>query len=297
MRRRKSAIIFLVLGISLVVLAVALNVGWIFLSLQQIALLIFGILFFALIITGLILNMIFLVREIRRNEQQDAFLNAVTHELKTPITSMRLYLETLQRRTVSEEKRDEFYEIMLGDTDRLMQTVEEVLQASKTRESNRKLHISNINLTNLISDCANLVEVRHKLSKDDISIRSNTDEPIIIEGDADELQTLFRNLLENAVKYSTENPVIKIVIRKRKRDEAEVRIKDQGIGIARQEQKAIFKRFYRVDNPATQLAKGTGLGLFMVDSIVTRHGGNVQAKSLGEGKGATFIVRLPIAAK
>lgn len=241
--------------------------------------------------------MIFLVREIRRNEQQDAFLNAVTHELKTPITSMRLYLETLQRRTVSEEKRDEFYEIMLGDTDRLMQTVEEVLQASKTRESNRKLHISNINLTNLISDCANLVEVRHKLSKDDISIRSNTDEPIIIEGDADELQTLFRNLLENAVKYSTENPVIKIVIRKRKRDEAEVRIKDQGIGIARQEQKAIFKRFYRVDNPATQLAKGTGLGLFMVDSIVTRHGGNVQAKSLGEGKGATFIVRLPIAAK
>ena len=113
MRRRRTAIFFLILGISLSILAVALNIGWILLNLREVALLVFGIIFFALIITGLILNTIFLVREIRRNEQHDAFLNAVTHELKTPIASIKLYLETLKGREVPEEKRQEFYDIML----------------------------------------------------------------------------------------------------------------------------------------------------------------------------------------
>src|SRR5215211_3957657 len=115
MRRRKSAIFFVILGISLIGLAVALNVGWILLNLREVALLILGIVFFALIITGLVLNTIFLVREIRKSEQQDAFLNAVTHELKTPIASIKLYLETLKTRDVSPEKRDEFYDVMLAD--------------------------------------------------------------------------------------------------------------------------------------------------------------------------------------
>src|SRR5687768_4224953 len=134
MRRRKTAIFFLILGISLSVLAVALNVGWILLSVRQVALLVLGVIFFALIITGLILNTIFLVREIRRNEQHDAFLNAVTHELKTPIASIKLYLETLKTRELDEAKRAEFYDIMLKDSDRLLNTVEQVLRAGKTKE-------------------------------------------------------------------------------------------------------------------------------------------------------------------
>src|SRR5947208_2545066 len=134
MRRRKTAIFFLVLGICLTVLAIALNVGWILLNLREVALLVLGIVFFTLITTGLILNTIFLVREIRRNEQHDAFLNSVTHELKTPIASIRLYLETLKARDLDKEKRDEFYEIMLADNERLLGTVEQVLQASSTRE-------------------------------------------------------------------------------------------------------------------------------------------------------------------
>src|SRR5256885_5987334 len=140
MRRRKTAIFFLVLGICLSALAVALNVGWILLSWREVALLVLGIVFFGLIITGLILNTIFLVHEIRRNEQHDAFLNAITHELKTPIASIKLYLETLKARKIDDDKRDEFYDIMLADSDRLLSTVQQVLQASRTREKGRELH-------------------------------------------------------------------------------------------------------------------------------------------------------------
>src|SRR5919199_5303255 len=118
-RRRKSVAFFITLGACLVVLAVALNVGWILLNWREVALLILGIIFFVAIIAGLILNTTFLVREIRRNEQHDAFINAVTHELKTPLTSIRLYLQTLQTRAVDEAKQREFYRIMLADSDRL----------------------------------------------------------------------------------------------------------------------------------------------------------------------------------
>src|SRR5437868_2412698 len=126
MRRRKTAIFFTVLGISMIALAIALNVGWILLNVREVAMLVLGVVFFALIITGLTLNTIFLLREIRRNEQHDAFLNAVTHELKTPIASIKLYLETLKTRDVDKEKRDEFYDVMLSDSDRLLGTVEQV---------------------------------------------------------------------------------------------------------------------------------------------------------------------------
>src|ERR687893_1295045 len=130
--RRKSVVFFLTFGICLVVLALALNVGWILLNWREVALLVLGIIFFGLIITGLVLNTTFLVREIRRNEQHDAFINAVTHELKTPIASIRLYLETLQTRDVDEQKRREFYAVMLADSDRLLHTVEQVLRAGQS---------------------------------------------------------------------------------------------------------------------------------------------------------------------
>src|SRR5213593_4185055 len=122
-RRRKSIVFFIVLGACLVALAVALNVGWILLNWRQVALLVLGIIFFVLIITGLVLNTIFLIREIRRNEQHDAFINAVTHELKTPLASMKLYLQTLQNRPVDDEKRQEFYWVMVQDSDRLQGTI------------------------------------------------------------------------------------------------------------------------------------------------------------------------------
>ena len=123
---------FIVLGSCLVALAVALNIGWIVLNWREGLLLVLGIIFFLVIISGLVLNTIFLVREVRRNEQHDTFINAVTHELKTPLASIRLYLETLQRRDLDAEKRQEFYRVMLEDSDRLLRLVEQVLHAART---------------------------------------------------------------------------------------------------------------------------------------------------------------------
>jgi signal transduction histidine kinase len=292
MRRRKTTIFFLVLGICLIVLAIALNVGWILLNLREVALMVFGIIFFALIITGLILNMIFLLREIRRNEQQDAFLNAMTHELKTPIASIKLYLETLKTREVANEKRHEFYDVMLSDSNRLLTTVEQVLQASRTREKSRQLNITELELNKLLEESIKIVQTHYKLDESSIKFVSNASE-IRISGDPTELQTVFENLLDNAIKYSNEEPKILIRINNSSEKYVRIFIKDNGIGIASNELKQVFKRFYRVSNLSTQEKKGTGLGLFIVQSIIKRHGGKIWADSNGEGKGSTFVVQLP----
>jgi signal transduction histidine kinase len=292
LRRRKTAIFFLVLGICLIALAIALNVGWVLLNLREVALLVFGIVFFALIITGLTLNTIFLVREIRRNEQHDAFLNAVTHELKTPIASIRLYLETLKTRDVSEAKRREFYDVMIDDSNRLLNTVEQVLQASRTREKNRRLNTSQIELGKLLNECIKIVKTRYKLS-DAVIKFTEPAEPLIISGDAAELQIAFTNLLDNAVKYSSDEPKITVRIRNSNEKQIEIFFKDNGVGLEQTEVKRIFKRFYRVPGVSTQEKKGTGLGLPIVKSIIKKHKGRIRAESKGEGKGSTFIVALP----
>jgi signal transduction histidine kinase len=291
MRRRKSAIFFLVLGICLIGLAVALNVGWILLNLREVVLLILGIIFFAVIITGLVLNTIFLFREIRRNEQHDAFINAVTHELKTPIASIKLYLETLKTRELPEERRREFYDRMLADSDRLLGTVEQVLQAGRTSEKNRGTRFDEIELDGFLRETIELARTRYNL--DDGAVRySAPSSEIKIVGDKDELHTAFTNLLDNAVKYSIGEPKISIRVKSSGMNKADIYIKDNGVGIPPADLKRIFKRFYRVSQSSAG-RKGTGLGLAIVQAIIVRHGGRVGAESKGEGKGSTFWVQLP----
>src|SRR5678815_2234481 len=159
--RRKSIAFFVILGASLVALAIALNVGWIILNWREVALLVFGIIFFLAIIFGLVINTTFLIREIRRNEQHDAFINAVTHELKTPIASIRLYLETLKTRDVDEVQRNEFYNIMLADSDRLLHTVEQVLRAGRTGHRRRRISNSVVSLSEIVRECLEITRVRY----------------------------------------------------------------------------------------------------------------------------------------
>ncbi|MEP7149884.1 MAG: HAMP domain-containing sensor histidine kinase [Acidobacteriota bacterium] len=295
MRRRKTAIFFLVLGICLSVLAVALNVGWILLNLREVVLLVFGIIFFALIITGLILNTIFLVREIRRSEQHDAFLNSVTHELKTPIASIKLYLDTLRSRDLAPEKRDEFYKVMLSDTDRLLQTVEQVLDAGSSREKKRQMSIEKLDLATVLSEAVEIVRSRYNLDENIVRM-SETGDGLEVLGDAADLRTVFVNLIDNAVKYSGGDRRISIRAKRTTLNKkVDIFIRDNGVGIPTGELKRIFKRFYRVQNESAKETKGTGLGLAIVRSIIEKHGGKIKADSKGEGRGSTFIVQLPLA--
>jgi signal transduction histidine kinase len=293
--RRKSVVFFVTLGSCLVALAIALNVGWILLNWRELALLILGIIFFVVIIAGLVLNTTFLVREIRRNEQHDAFINAVTHELKTPLASIRLYLETLQTREVDEARRRHFYGIMLEDSNRLLQTVEQVLRAGRTGDRRRQINKSVIDLGELVEESVQLTRTRYNLTTDALRYLNSLpdNKPALVLGDAEELRAAVSNLLDNAVKYSDREVSITAEISAMDEKRVSVRISDQGIGIPRAQLKRIFKRFYRAPGHFMKRFKGTGLGLFIVRSIVKKHGGHVFAESEGEGRGSTFTMQLP----
>jgi signal transduction histidine kinase len=292
--RRKSIAFFITLGACLVALAVALNVSWILLNVREIALLVFGIIFFLLIITGLVLNTTFLIREIRRNEQHDAFINAVTHELKTPLASIRLYLETLKKRDIEENKRQEFYDVMLADSDRLLVTVEQVLRAGQSGQRSRKLNLRKVDIGQLALECVDLTRVRHNLSPHTVTFSelANGERPQV-KADADELRAAITNLLDNAVKYSVKDVHVSVEVAALGEKKVAVRIKDNGIGIPAAQLKRIFRRFYRVPGRVMARIKGTGLGLFIVRSVVERHGGKVFAESEGPGRGSRFTIELP----
>ena len=291
-RRRKSVALFIALGASLVVLAVALNVGWIVLNWGEIALLIFGIVLFVLLIFGLVLNTTFLIREIRRNEQHDAFINAVTHELKTPIASIRLYLETLKTREVDEAQRHEFYNTMLADSDRLLSTVEQVLRAGRTGHRRRRIANAVIDVDEMVRECLERTRVRYGLNETHL-VYTETAEGAKVSGDPDELRAAFSNLLDNAVKYSDEEVRVSVSVSATDDKRVVVRVADTGIGIPSAQLKRIFKRFYRVPGRFMARVKGTGLGLFIVQSVVRKHGGRVFAESPGLGHGSTFTIQLP----
>ena len=292
--RRKSIAFFVTLGASLVALAIALNVGWIILNWREVALLVFGIIFFSFIIFGLVLNTTFLIREIRLNEQHDAFINAVTHELKTPIASIRLYLETLKTRNVDAQQRDQFYDNMLADSDRLLTTVEQVLRAGRARHRRRRIANSVIDLNSTVIECLELARIRHGLDEKSLSyFEAPSATGAKVSGDIDELRAAFSNLLDNAVKYSDDQVAVSVELTAIDEKRVALRVADKGIGIPSAQLKRIFKRFYRVPGMFMARVKGTGLGLFIVRSVVEKHGGRVFAESRGLGHGSTFTIQLP----
>ena len=244
----------------------------------------------------MVLNTIFLVREIRRNEQHDAFINAVTHELKTPVASIRLYLETLQTRAVDEAKRQEFYRIMLDDSDRLLGTIEQVLRTGRIGRDQPQAEPG-----------------AHRSERAGGGVR----------GARPGAAPCCRR---NRCEYQPGPPAAdhgrcgrsagggfqphrqrREVFGQRREHQrwrpAQVDGKFVSVagdetkapGIPKTELKRIFKRFYRVPGPLATRVKGTGLGLYIVRSVAKRHGGRAWAESEGPGRGSTFVLQLPIA--
>jgi len=291
--RAKATAFFITLGACLVALTIALNVSWIVLNWREVVPLVLGVILFGFIIAGVVINTIFLVREIRRNEQHDSFLNAVTHELKTPIASLRLYLETLESRQLDEAKRREFYRNMLVDTDRLLGTVEQVLKASEVRQRSTRKNWTEVDFGKLVSEEVEAARTSHHLKPEELHLESAVEEEMLVLGNAEELRTLVHNLFDNALKYSDEQKDIAVDIKNPTLDTISLSVRDKCTGIPKGELKRIFKRFYRAQSEKTKQVKGTGLGLFIVRSVARRYGGDAYAESAGEGQGSTFFVRLP----
>lgn len=292
-RRQKAIAFFVALCVLLVAAAVVLNISWIVINARRVGPLVLGIISFALIIAGIIIYTVFLVLEIKRNEDHDTFINAVSHELKTPIASMRLYLQTLQSRAIDEERRRQFYEIMLADTERLSHTVEQVLKAGASSQKPKIIARAPVDITALARESVELALVRHHLNAGTIALETHDDHPLMVNGDAEELRTVLTNLLDNAVKYSGDAVRVTVSVAAPAPGTVWVRVQDRGVGIPRKQLKRIFNRFYRVQARGLKQIKGTGLGLYIVRSIARAHGGRVFAHSEGEGRGATFTLELP----
>ena len=290
--RHKSTAFFIALGAGLILVSLLLYIGWVLLNWRTGILLFFGFILLAIIIGGVVLNTIFLVRAIRRNEQHDAFINAVTHELKTPVASMRLYLETLMTRAVDEEKRSEFYRTMLEDSERLLSTIEQILRTGRTGSSTRILSVAPIDLDGIIVECLDRARKLYDLPSE--ALQHSPGPVVRIEGDLEEVRAAICNLVDNAVKYSGRNVHVTVETAKIDSKHVAVRVRDQGIGISKLELKQIFKRFYRIPGTTSRSSTGTGLGLYIVRSVAKRHRGRAWAQSEGPGRGSTFVLEFPI---
>jgi signal transduction histidine kinase len=294
-RRRGAIALSITLGVLLVVGLITYNIAWIILYKGRIAAIVLGIVFFAMLTAGVVLNTVFLVREVRRNERQDSFLNAVTHELKTPIASIRLYLETLQRRDVPEAQRQEFYKIMLADSDRLLGTVEQVLKAGELgarRNQKRRL----LELAPLVADCIAITLQRYHLPAEAIALAPlPLGVRFHVRAYPDDLRVAILNILDNAVKYSPNGVKILCSLSIHRYTQVALAVTDQGVGLAHKYLKRIFSRFYRVPGRNAVKIKGTGLGLFLVRTIARQHGGDIAATSPGPNLGTTITLRLPLA--
>ncbi len=294
--RRQKVLLVGLLGALLIAVAVALNIGWIVVNWRTGLLLLVGIISFAVLIAGLILNTTFLIREIRRTEQHDTFIHAVTHELKTPLASIRLYLQTLRQRDVEPARQQEFIEIMLSDTARLQSTIDQVLLAGKTGTARRVVNPIDVDLTEVVGECVTVAGRRHHLVNGEVEVidRLLEGEDAVVLGDREELQAAVTNLIDNAIKYSGDRVRVAVELVKLGARRVAITVKDQGMGITRDELKRIFRRFYRIPGALSARVRGTGLGLSIVRAVARRHGGRAYAESKGSGKGSQFTLELPL---
>lgn len=300
---RRSVGLPLAIGIASMVLVLALSVGWQILVWRDsqglaglrtpVDLLLFalGTLFFLLVFGGLVWLSVRIVIEMRLNQSQQAFLDAVTHELRTPLSSFRLGLETLARHDLDARSRGEFLERMGEDLDQLEATVAHVLAAARAEEGARvRTRRGSVELGPLLAEHVEALRTRHQLSGEAVELASAP--ALHVRGDAAELGIVFRNLLENAVQYSRDPVRIRVGVEAARDGRVRVEIADQGIGIPVKELDRIFRRFHRVGRDVQRQVAGLGLGLFVVRTLLRKQGGRIVALSEGEGRGSRFVVTL-----
>lgn len=290
MSRRRSVGWPITLGVIMIVLLVVLIIGWVLLALNYVPLLAVGTTFLVLVLIGVALYLTIAVKQISLNQRQANFIDSVTHELKSPIASLKLYLQTLSRRTVSEAQQAEFYQVMLEDLDRLDALINHMLDAARLDQVHVDAEAAGVSLPEVLQACAATVCARHRLPPDTISLETA---PSVVRGRPVDLEIVFRNLIDNAVKYSHPNPQVKVESRSNGHGTVVTRVSDNGPGIPIKLRRKIFGRFVRLGDELERTQTGTGLGLYLVRTLVRRMKGKVSVRGRGFQAGTVFEVELP----
>jgi len=285
------------LGVTMILLVVALIVGWIVITAMQAwqsgvywALLAVGTVFLVLVLVGVVLYLVLTIKEVRLNRRQSNFIDSVTHELKSPIASLKLYVQTLNRRSVNEQQQADFYSFMLDDLERLDDLINHMLDAARLDQQPVNADLVDVDLADLLRNCAATVQLRYRLPADAIGL---TLQPASVRARPIDAEMIFRNLIDNAAKYGGSPPHVEIDLRPGILGQVVVRVSDNGPGIPAKLRRKIFGRFVRLGHELERSRTGTGLGLFIVRTLVRRLKGTIVVRGRGSQSGTEFEVRLP----
>jgi two-component system phosphate regulon sensor histidine kinase PhoR len=301
MAGRRSLQLPITLGVVMIVLVVALTIGWVLLAVfgalqrQELAplywtLLAVGTVVLGLILLGVVIYLVLSIKAINLNRRQSNFIDSVTHELKSPIASLKLYLQTLNRRRVSDEERDRFCRYMLVDVERLDELINHLLNAARLERRTVAAEVEDVDLGELLHQCSLAVCQRYHVAEESVHFET---EPTTVRGARRDVDMIFRNLIDNAVKYAGNPPKVSIHSRVNDDGFTVTRIEDNGAGIPRKLRRKIFGRFIRLGLELEREKPGTGLGLYIVRTLVAQMRGSVKVHDAATESGTVFEVRLP----
>jgi signal transduction histidine kinase len=301
MNFRRALSLPITLASVMIVLLVVLIVGWVLLAVFG-ALgdekrapfywtwLLIGTTFLTLVLVGVVMYLVLQIKTLALTARQTNFIDSVTHELKSPIASLKLYLQTLTRHQVSREQEADFFRYMLDDVNRLDHLINHMLEVARVERGAASSDIAEIRLDELLRLCGETVAMRYRVPPETVRIESPVS---IIRGSRVDLEMIFRNLIDNAVKYGGSPPEVNVSLKLLPEERALVRVADNGRGIPKKLRRKIFGRFVRLGVELEREKTGTGLGLYIVRTLVRRHGGQIRVVDSPPGVGTVFEVELP----
>ena len=293
LRTRTRLRLPITLSVVLISLNVSLMICWIVLLARQTGwgALITGVIVFTVILVGLSFYLVLIIKEVRLNQRQANFVDSVTHELKSPIASLKLYLETLEMRTVTEEKRNQFYHVMGEELDRLDHLITQLLEVGRLDAIGAQSEPEEIRLESMLHKCGAAACAHHK--REELATVTYDMQPAVIHARPLVVETVFRNLMDNAIKYAGDPPSVEVHVRVTDRGRVLTRICDNGGGVPPELRKRIFGLFFRAGSELTRRQKGTGLGLYIVNTLVKQMKGRVGVHDRPNQSGSVFEVDLP----
>jgi signal transduction histidine kinase len=301
MSARRSLSTPIWLAIAMIALLVVLTVGWVLLAVvgalkdarlsgMYWALLPIGATFILLLVVGVVLYLILSIKAINLTRRQSNFIDSVTHELKSPLASMKLYLQTLDRHRVDQRMQADFHRFMLEDLERLDRLINQMLDAGRLDAAPPAEEREEVELAELLRTCAAAVAASYRVPSDTIKLDLV---PATVVGRRIDLDVAFRNLLDNAVKYAGAPPRVEVRLRPAAKGRLLVQIADNGRGVPAHLRRKIFGRFVRLGVELERDKPGTGLGLHIARTLISRHRGTIRVRDPRKGPGTVFEVSLP----